>query len=210
MNLEIAGCTLQKIVHQSDRTQVYAGVRQSDQRPVMIKVLRADYPSLAEIAQLRHEFSILNSLECPGIVQALALESYQNGLALVLEDYGGITLKQFLQPAPLTVSEFLNIATQLAAILADLHHSQIVHKDINPCNILIHPQTGQIKLIDFSIASRLSQEKPTAGNLSLLEGTLPYLSPEQTGRMNRTIDYRSDFYALGVTCYEMLTGQLPF
>ncbi|WP_346291377.1 AAA family ATPase [Sphaerothrix gracilis] len=210
MNLEIAGCALQKIVHQSDRTQVYAGVRQSDQRPVMIKVLRADYPSLAEIAQLRHEFSILNSLECPGIVQALALESYQNGLALVLEDYGGITLKQFLQPAPLTVSEFLNIATQLAAILADLHHSQIVHKDINPCNILIQPQTGQIKLIDFSIASRLSQEKPTAGNPSLLEGTLPYLSPEQTGRMNRTIDYRSDFYALGVTCYEMLTGQLPF
>ena len=105
---------------------------------------------------------------------------------------------------------FLSIAVQLGQALAYLHQSQIIHKDIKPANIIINPQTGIVKFIDFSIASRLSKETPQLSNPNQLEGTLAYMSPEQTGRMNRTLDYRSDFYSLGVTFYEILTGRLPF
>ncbi|MBD1876576.1 AAA family ATPase [Nodosilinea sp. FACHB-131] len=206
----IAGYTLQRAIHEGAHTRVYAGVTQPGEQPVVVKLLKADYPSLEEITRLRHEFSILDGLDSPKIIKALALEPYQNGLALVLEDFGGIALSDYLEQRPLSSNEFLAIALQLTAALATLHQSQIVHKDINPRNILIHPASGQVKLIDFDIASRLSRENPTASRPTLLEGTLAYLSPEQTGRMNRTIDYRADFYSLGVTFYEMLTGQMPF
>lgn len=206
----LAGYTLDRVIHESARTRVYAGVRQMDQHPVIVKVLKADYPSLEEITCLRDEFRLLESLDSPGIIKPLVLETYPNGLALVLEDFGGIPLQQFLQQTALQLPEFLNIAIQLAAALADVHQHQIVHKDINPGNILIHPQTGQVKLIDFSISSYLVRDNPMGEHSHVLEGRLAYLSPEQTGRMNRTIDYRTDFYSLGVTFYEMLTGRLPF
>jgi predicted ATPase/signal transduction histidine kinase/DNA-binding NarL/FixJ family response regulator/tRNA A-37 threonylcarbamoyl transferase component Bud32 len=202
--------TLQQAIYDGAQTRVYAGIKQQNRQPVIVKVLKAEYPSLEEITRLRHEFGILTGLDTAGIIKALALVSYQNGLALVLEDFGGISLQQFLQQTPLPLHQFLDIAIQLASTLAELHQSQIVHKDLNPHNILINPQTGQVKIIDFSISSRLSCENQAAVNPDLLEGTLAYLSPEQTGRMNRTIDYRTDFYSLGVTFYEMLTGQLPY
>jgi serine/threonine protein kinase len=176
--------------------------------------LKDDHPSLEEITRLRHEFKILDSLDHPGIIKPLALETYPNGLALILEDFGGISLKQYLSQTALAIDEFLDIALQLVSALVELHQHQIVHKDLNPRNLLIHPSSGQVKIIDFSLSSRLSRQNttshPTASDPNLLEGTLAYLSPEQTGRMNRTVDYRSDFYALGVTFYELLTGQLPF
>jgi predicted ATPase/signal transduction histidine kinase/tRNA A-37 threonylcarbamoyl transferase component Bud32 len=207
---QVSSYTLQRAIHEGAHTRVYAGVTQSGEQPVVVKLLKAEYPSLEEITRLKHEFSILDGLDSLEIIKALALEPYQNGLALVLEDFGGIALSDYLGQRPLSSDEFLAIALQLTAALATLHQSQIVHKDINPRNILIHPASGQVKLIDFDIASRLSRENPTASRPTLLEGTLAYLSPEQTGRMNRTIDYRADFYSLGVTFYEMLTGQLPF
>lgn len=210
MNRMLAGYRLDRAIHESARTRVYAGVRQMDQQPVIVKVLKADYPSLEEITCLREEFRLLENLDSPGIIKPLALETCHNGLALVLENFGGIPLQQFLQQTALQLQEFLNIAIQLTAALAELHQHQIVHKDINPGNILIHPQTGQVKLIDFSVSSCLFRENQIGNHSYVLEGTLAYLSPEQTGRMNRTIDHRTDFYSLGVTFYEMLTGRLPF
>jgi hypothetical protein len=115
-----------------------------------------------------------------------------------------------LPPKKRNLINFLEIATQLAQILGELHQNQIIHKDIKPQNILIKPESRQIKLIDFSIATRLEKENPTISHPNYIEGTLAYMSPEQTGRMNRSIDYRTDFYSLGVTFYEMLAGQLPF
>lgn len=205
----LAGYTLQREIHENAHTKVYAGVKQPELQPVIVKLLKSEYPSLEEISRLRHEFKILESLAIPGIIKPLALESYQNGLALILEDFGGIPLQQSLKQVALRLHQFLDIAIQLASTLAELHQNQIVHKDINPYNILLNPQTGQVKIIDFSIASHLSRENQTVSTPNLLEGTLAYLSPEQTGRMNRTIDYRTDFYSLGVTFYEMLTGHLP-
>jgi predicted ATPase/signal transduction histidine kinase/FixJ family two-component response regulator/tRNA A-37 threonylcarbamoyl transferase component Bud32 len=209
MSKMLAGYTLQGTIHENVQTKVYAGVKQPDHQPVIVKILKSEYPSLEEISRLRHEFKILKRLDSPGIIKPLALENYQNGLALILEDFGGIPLQQFLKQVALQLHKFLDIAIQLASTLGELHQNQIVHKDINPYNILINPQTGQVKIIDFSIASHLSRENQTVSNPNLLEGTLAYLSPEQTGRMNRTIDYRTDFYSSGVTFYEMLTGHLP-
>jgi serine/threonine protein kinase len=178
---DIAGYTLQRAIHEGAYTRVYAGVTQPGEQPVVVKLLKAEYPSLEEITRLKHEFSILDGLDSPEIIKALALEPHQNGLALVLEDFGGIALSDYLGQRPLSSNEFLAIALQLTAALAVLHQNQIVHKDLNPRNILIHPASGQVKLIDFDIASRLSRENLTASRPTMLEGTLAYLSPEQTG-----------------------------
>ena len=126
-----------------------------------------------------------------------------------MEDFGGISLQQYLQTHSLSLVEILAIAVQLSDILHELCQHHIVHKDIKPANLLIHPDSKQIQLIDFSIASLLPKETKEIQNPNGLEGTLAYLAPEQTGRMNRGIDYRTDFYALGVTLYECLTGELP-
>ena len=210
MSISIADYNLIETIYESATTCVYRALRESDRASVIIKTLKAEYPSLEQLAQLKHEFKILKSLEIEGIAKPIALENYQNGLALILSDFEGETLKKLLATQTVELSQFLHIAIQLASILVDLHQNNIIHKDIKPHNILINSKTSQVKLIDFSISSRLSRENPTVSNPNLLEGTLAYMSPEQTGRMNRCIDYRSDFYALGITFYEMLTGQLPF
>ncbi len=108
------------------------------------------------------------------------------------------------------LSFFLDVAIALSDTLGKIHAANVIHKDINPSNIVLNPKTGVVKMIDFGIATRFSRTNPTFKSLHLLEGTPAYLSPEQTGRMNRRLDYRTDFYSLGVTFYELLTGQLPF
>jgi len=138
------------------------------------------------------------------------LENHRNGLALILEDSRVEALKKFLNGRQLELKEFLGIAIQLADTLGKLPENQIIHKDIKPTNIIITPATLDVKITDFSIATRLSRETSTLSHPTLLEGTLAYISPEQTGRMNRSIDYRTDFYSLGITFYEMLCGEVPF
>jgi PAS domain S-box-containing protein len=179
-------------------------------RPVVIKLLSSTYPTYQELLKFRHQYTITKNLELPGIVRTYALEKYGQSYALVMEDFGGISLAQYHQNHCLALADILKIAIQIADTLYDLGQERIVHKDIKPANILIHPTTQQVKLIDFSIASLLPRATQELLPPGLLEGTLAYLSPEQTGRMNRGIDYRSDFYALGVTLYELLTKKLPF
>jgi len=129
---------------------------------------------------------------------------------MVLEDFLGKSLATLKQQHPSTLEDFLEIAIKITTALGAIHAANIIHKDINPSNIVYSPQTQQLKIIDFGISTRLSRENPTIKNLNSMEGTLAYISPEQTGRMNRSLDYRTDFYSLGVTFYELLTGQLPF
>lgn len=210
MNQTLAGYTLQQTIYQGEYTRVYAGMQQADQQPVVVKVLKAEYPSLESITRLKQEFRLLDSLNIPGVIRPLGLENYQNAVALILEDFGGVSLRQFFQQTPCSLAQFLDIAMQLAETLAELHQHQIIHQDLNPSNILIQPQTGQVKIIDFSISSCLSWENPALEHPNELTGTLTYMSPEQTGRMNQTIDYRTDFYSLGATFYELLTGQPPY
>jgi len=191
-------------------TVVYRAEKREDQTGVIIKVLIADYPTLQEIMQLRHEYEISRHLNLEGIVKPYGLENHRNGLALILEDSRGESLNKFLNGRKLELKEFLEIAIQLADTLGKLHDNKIIHKDIKPTNIIITPATLQVKITDFSIATRLSRETQTLSHPTLLEGTIAYISPEQTGRMNRSIDYRTDFYSLGITFYEMLGGEVPF
>jgi predicted ATPase/signal transduction histidine kinase len=208
--LTLPGYQITQQLYDDYRTQVYRGIRQSDRQPVAIKLLKSDYPSFKDLMQFRHQYTIAKNLDLPGILKPYTLENYRNSFALVMEDFGGIPLPEYTSRQPLPIGEFLPIARQIVQILAGLHHNRIIHKDIKPQNLLINPQTKEIKLIDFSIASLLPKETQEIQTPNRLEGTLAYIAPEQTGRMNRGIDYRSDFYSLGITFYELLTGQLPF
>ncbi|MGD1805960.1 trifunctional serine/threonine-protein kinase/ATP-binding protein/sensor histidine kinase [Dapis sp. BLCC M126] len=197
-------------LYQGTRTLVYCGQRICDKKPVIIKVLRNPHPSFNELVQFRNQYIITCNLENQSIVQPLALERYKNGYALVMPDNGAIALHEYWTKSEQSLSNFLHIAIQLAQALHYLSVQRIIHKDIKPSNILINPQTKQVQLIDFSISTLLPTEKQQLINPNVLEGTLGYISPEQTGRMNRGIDYRTDFYSLGVTFFELLTGKLPF
>jgi predicted ATPase/signal transduction histidine kinase/DNA-binding NarL/FixJ family response regulator/tRNA A-37 threonylcarbamoyl transferase component Bud32 len=204
------GYSLVEFLYEGVGAVTHRALRDSGGLTVIVKHLKADYPSIEDLTRLRHEYQVLQSLAVKGIGQPLALENSHNRPVLVLANFDGIPLRQFIPTPEISLSQFLTIATQLATTLAQLHQHQIIHKDIKPDTILIHSQTQDIQLIDLSSCSYLSSESQAASHPHLLEGTLAYMSPEQTGRMNRSIDYRSDFYALGATFYELLTGELPF
>ncbi|MFO8040663.1 MAG: AAA family ATPase [Sodalinema sp.] len=191
-------------------TIVYRAIEDPQQRPVILKTLLADHPKAADIARLRYEHDLVCQLDCPGIVKPYGLQQWQGRPVLVLEDFGGRDLTHWLNPNSLDLEQTLRIGQKIAIALGQLHQQHLIHKDLKPENIVFNPQTQALKLIDFSISSRLGKENPCVSSPNVLQGTLAYMSPEQTGRMNRAIDYRSDFYALGVTLYELLTGHLPF
>ncbi|MEH2157375.1 trifunctional serine/threonine-protein kinase/ATP-binding protein/sensor histidine kinase [Nostoc sp.] len=209
--VSIPGYHVSKELYNGSRTLVYRANREIDQKSVVIKLMKTAYPNFSELVQFRNQFTIAKNLNLPGIIQTYSLEPYQNGYALVMEDFGGISLKEWgVAGSVESLIEFLRIAIALCNALDILIRNRIIHKDIKPANVLINLETKEVKLIDFSIASLLPRETQILMSPNVLEGTLGYLSPEQTGRMNRGIDYRTDFYSLGVTFYELLTGQLPF
>ena len=216
--MNLAGYRFGETLYQGTRTLVYRGIRDctteasllKTHKPIIIKVLRNPHPHFNELVQFRNQYIIACHLDHANIVQPLALERYGNRYALVMVDEGAIALRDYWQPSPGDLGTFLSIAIQLAEALHYLSQKRIIHKDIKPANILIHPETHQVQLIDFSIASLLPKEQQQLTSPNILEGTLAYISPEQTGRMNRGIDYRTDFYSLGVTLFELLTGELPF
>jgi PAS domain S-box-containing protein len=212
--LHFPGYKIFRKIYESDRSLVYRGVRSADGQRVIFKILKQDYPTPAALARHKQEYDIIRSLNFPGVVQAYSLEQYDRTLAIVLEDFGGESLKRLMQSGSFTLSQSLSLAIQIADILGDIHSANIIHKDINPANIVFNPSTNQLKIIDFGIASIFAPEKlteqPTLKNPHVLEGTVAYISPEQTGRMNRTLDYRTDYYSLGAALYEMVTRQLPF
>ena len=198
--LKLKSYQLFQPIYEGFKTVIYQAERHSDNTSVIIKTLRSEYPTLEEIARIRHEYNILKTLKkIEGIIKPIELTTEENSLVLVLEYFESQSLKKFINVEDLDLKQFLNIAIQIADILDKLHQNQVIHKDIKPSNIIINPQTRQVKIIDFSIATRLERETQSPINPNCIEGTLAYMSPEQTGRMNRTIDYRTDFYSLGVT-----------
>ncbi|MEO0967735.1 MAG: protein kinase, partial [Cyanobacteria bacterium J06639_18] len=216
--VDIPGYQVTEEVYSGSKTLVFRGISTKEQTPVIIKVMRNEYPNFSEISRFRYQYTITKNLNIPGIIQSYSLENYRNAYALVMEDYGGVSLQEEMvrwenlntRNKPDFLNLFFHIAIQIVTTLDQLHRHQIIHKDIKPANLLINPTTTEVKLTDFSIASLLPKEIATQNNPNQLEGTLAYISPEQTGRMNRAIDYRSDFYSLGVTFFEILSGSLPF
>ncbi|MBP0018015.1 MAG: AAA family ATPase [Cyanobacteria bacterium SBLK] len=198
-------------IHNSSNSQVYRAKRTSDRTPVILKFLNCDYPSSEQIRRYKQEYYLTCQLNAPGIIKAYSLEEWQRSYAIVLEDFGGISLKKWQkQRDKLSLKEFLQLAIAITESLGQVHAQNIIHKDINPANIVFNPETKELKIIDFGISTQLNRENPTLKNPNVLEGTLAYISPEQTGRMNRGLDYRTDFYSLGITFYELLTGMFPF
>ncbi|MCE2671100.1 MAG: AAA family ATPase [Microcystis sp.] len=198
-------------IYESVNSEVYRAIRTADNQPVMLKILKQEYPTVQELTHYKQEYKTICGLNFEGAIKAYGLETYRRTPVIILEDFGGISLKKWLEgKKTLALRDFLSLAPRIVANLEKIHNAKVIHKDINPANIVLNPETGQIKIIDFGIASVLQRENPGLKNPNVLEGTLAYISPEQTGRMNRSLDYRTDFYSLGVSFYELLTGQLPF
>ncbi|MES9944936.1 MAG: EAL domain-containing protein [Candidatus Thiodiazotropha sp.] len=179
-----------------------------DKQAVLIKAPVSSDPSAKLIHQLEHEFAITSDLNTEYVVRPGKIERGTSLTALILEDCACQPLSSLLK-APLEIDYFLTLAMGITTALAEIHRGGLVHKDITPANIFVTAD-GRVKLSGFGFASRLSRERPTHAHLQEIAGTLAYMAPEQTGRMNRSIDTRSDLYSLGVVFYQMLTGQLPF
>ncbi|MEH2009737.1 AAA family ATPase [Nostoc sp.] len=209
MMIALPGFQIVTLLKAGVKAVIYRGIKLKDQCPVIIKGLRPEQCTPNNIEQLKHEYAIAQRLNTAAALKAYALEMHQGIPYLIMEDFGGRSLDelldQFQQPVP-----FLKIAIEITSKLAQIHTYNIVHKDIKPQNILVNLETNQVKIADFGIAAFIPYEQQMVSSSSRIEGSLPYLSPEQTGRMNRGIDHRSDLYSLGVTFYEMLIGQLAF
>ena len=179
-------------------------------KTVILKIIKASEPNQQQISRFKREYEIGKSLENEGIVKILSFEEYRGTHAIVMKDIGADSLLRISKSRKLSIKEKIKIATKVARYIAYIHNNKIIHMDINPSNIIWNPKTDKLQIIDFGISTDLQYEKRDIISPDVLEGTLPYISPEQTGRMNRYIDYRTDLYSLGVTLYELFTGRLPF
>ena len=240
-----SGYRIVEQLYQSSSTLAYRAIRQSDEQPVILKIIRESYPSPERIAMFKREYELIRSLNLSGVPRVYALETLSSDRLIeamhtapqavttatvgggstrtsgghslspvlwmmVMEDTGGDSLHRLGWCGTLSLDHFLLLSISIVEVLGHIHQQHIMHKDMNPSNIICAPATGEVKIIDFGIATVLSREHQAFRNPGVLEGTLAYMSPEQTGRMNRAIDYRTDFYSLGVTLYELLTGAVPF
>src|SRR5262249_43268624 len=178
-------------------------------RAVLLVAPVADHPSRSSLDRLTHEYQLKDELDSACAVRPLDLIRDAGRTVLVLEDAGGEPLDRLLG-VPMEVARFLRLATAIASALGKLHQRGLVHKDIKPANVLLNQATGEVRLTGFGIPSRFSRERQSTPPPETIAGTLAYMAPEQTGRMNRSVDSRSDLYALGVTFYQMLTGALRF
>lgn len=207
---QIKGYDIIETLHQGSKTTIYRATRLSDGQRVVLKTLTNPFPRPLEIARLRREFDLFQGKRIEGVPVLEVLEKQGNHHFIVMHDAGSVPVQTFLGNKQPDIGVFLDIAVQVCQVLTRIHARQIIHKDIKPANILVLPDSGQVQIIDFSLSALATSGSQEAVAPGTLEGTLPYLSPEQTGRMNRPVDYRSDLYALGVSLFELLTGRLPF
>src|SRR5712664_2927976 len=199
-------------LRQSADFTLYRGRQHADPTPVLAIALSAEQPSPQSLHRLEHEYSLAAELDPAWAVKPLVLTRHEGRTILLLKDPGGEPLDRILerdQGQPVSVARFLRIAIGLAKALGQVHPQGLIHKDIKPVNVLVD-DAGNVWLTGFGIASQLPHERQSPIPPEIIAGTLAYMAPEQTGRMNRSTDARSDLYSLGVTLYQMLTGALPF
>ncbi|QTA92375.1 response regulator [Desulfonema magnum] len=211
-------------IYESVSSLIYQGQRDQDGKSVILKVLKASESkngivALKQSDRYFHEYEIISALEnLSGVISVYGLEKYENTVVMILEDFGARDLKTLMISEKLTpdtdaLETFLTMASRIVEILGEIHGANIIHKAISPSNIVFNPGTGQLKLIDFGNATIFSREnsreqKPIFSEKP--ENISAYMSPEQTGRMNRSVDFRTDYYSFGVTFYELLTRKRPF
>jgi PAS domain S-box-containing protein len=210
MDTKPVGWEILDTLYESRQTLICRGCRLGSGERVILKILKSEAATAERRAGFQREFDCIARLAVPGAIRTFGLEPYQAGWAMIIEDIGGPSLDQRLAHGPLPLEQTLSVAISLASILGGIHGQHLIHRDVNPSNILWNAETGEVRLIDFGLADEFPQRTVALQPPTALEGTLAYISPEQTGRMNRPVDYRADFYSLGVTFYQMLTGKLPF
>lgn len=203
--------TFHETLHESTRSMLIRATRERDALPVILKLPGGDYLERRRTLEIHREHAIARRVEGDGVIRVLGVEDLTDRVALVLEDFGGRSLRHLLdERGPLDVETFLDYALRITAALGHIHRAGVIHKDIKPQNIIANPNTGMVKIADFSISVAIAVEAVSPDSPTFLTGTLAYMAPEQTGRMNRGVDYRADFYALGATFFELLTNRRPF
>ncbi|MCP4372409.1 MAG: protein kinase, partial [Deltaproteobacteria bacterium] len=198
-SISISGYKIGDEIHKGHRSVIYHAVRGEDNLPVIIKTLRAAYPTHRDVSRIKNEYEIIKNLNIQGVAHAYGLKKHDNNFVFILEYIKGESLKNFLKSNTIEIKEFLLIAANITTILGDIHKENVIHKGINPGNIILDPETFEAKIIDFGLSTLMQSEEYGDVSPGSPEGALAYISPEQTGRMNRAIDYRTDFYSLGVT-----------
>jgi PAS domain S-box-containing protein len=192
---------------------LFRGQRRGGTNPrtpsILVLMPGSEHSRPETVRMLEHEYSLGTELEAAWAVKPIEITQHQGRTVLILDDPGGEPLSQLVGTA-MEMGRFLRVAIGLSVAIRQLHGRGLIHKDLKPANVMLAPGTGRVWLMGFGIATRLPRERQSADPPEFIAGTLAYMAPEQTGRMNRSIDSRSDLYALGVTLYEMLTGVLPF
>lgn len=199
-----------RLIHESAKSKIYYHHNDSGKLHTVIKELNYEFPSPKDIDQFYNEYDILSKVQLNGSRNVIDKQREKNHHLLYLEWVDGISLKDAFIEAPPGLQDFLKIAIGLCNAITEIHLQKIIHKDISPGNVLLNQANNKVTLIDFGISSTFDLKQQYIANPDTMEGTLAYNSPEQTGRMNRIVDYRTDLYSMGVTLYELLTGSLPF
>jgi len=208
--IELTGYSITETLHESSETVVYRAL--GPEGPVVLKTSAAAFPQPTTVARLRHEYTLGAELELRGTVRYLDLVEHEKTHVLLIEDFDARPLSRLLLPeAPaLPVDAFLDIGISLLEAIEELHRHDVVHRDISPNNTFYNDDSGELKLGDLGLASHLPRTRQMARPPGRLVGTLAYISPEQTGRMNRDVDYRTDLYSCGVTLYHLAARRTPF
>ncbi|WRH66569.1 MAG: protein kinase [Planktothrix sp. GU0601_MAG3] len=204
MNTSISNYQIVKQIYQSANSVVYRGIRLDNYQPVILKVLKEDYPTSIELTRYRQEYHITRNLDIDGVIKAYSLEPHQRTFMIVLEDFGASSLAQFIQnnSTPekrytFPIDQFIKNAIKITKILGKIHGVGIIHKDINPSNIVYNPKGEELKIIDFGISTTFTRENPILKNPNLLEGTLAYISPETNGTNELLLRLSHRFLFLG-------------
>lgn len=197
-------------IYTSKNSKVYTAVDELTSKPVILKTANENIVDAYGYAKIQNEYNILSKIKSEFVPEAINYLKIDDVYFIVLEYCYGITLLDYIKEHKISIKEFLYIAQQIVLALSDIHNAGIIHKDINPGNIIYNNTTRKVSIIDFGLSTEFLYEKSLNNEPNISEGTLYYISPEQTGRMNHTIDVRSDFYSLGVTFFEMLCGCHPF
>ena len=209
--MQLIDYQIRETLHQGKKFLVYRAGKTGSQASYILKILdKKSVQSARTLQALKNEYHILKRIESEHVVKARDWIDSKDYAILVLEDIQGFPVNDQAEQRPFTFRQFLTAAIQMTRGLCAIHRQNIIHKDINPSNIIYNAQSGRLQIVDFDISSTYDRKVSQLGNPEHLEGTLAYISPEQSGRMNRSVDQRSDLYSLGGTFYELLTGRRPF